>query len=191
MADEDNAEKQEQRQPEDAKAEPSKGSLLPWIITGAIVVISAGAGLGLGRLFGSSGTAETARPAEQTEIAHTDALRADGSTADSERTWYYDLEPVIANLDEPGVTRFVRVTLTLELSAELDQKKSVAFIQEKTPLLKNWLTIYLAGQSLENIRGDRNLRRVQSEILDYFNEKLFPDAKSQIKQVLFKEFAIQ
>ena len=57
--------------------------------------------------------------------------------------------------------------------------------------MTNWLTIYLASLSLGDIRGDKNLRRIQSQITDAFNEILFPDAKPQIENVLFKEFPIQ
>jgi flagellar basal body-associated protein FliL len=57
--------------------------------------------------------------------------------------------------------------------------------------LKNWLTIYLSSQTIEDIGGDKNLRRIQSQILDAFNERLFPNTKPKIKEVLFKEFAVQ
>ena len=107
------------------------------------------------------------------------------------KVWYYDLDPVVANLDEPGVTRYVRATLTLAISPEADTGKTTAYLNEKKPLLTNWLTIYLASLRLEDIRGDKNLRRIQSEVLDTFNEKVFPDAKPRIEKVLFKEFAIQ
>jgi len=83
------------------------------------------------------------------------------------------------------------VSLTLEVDSEIDPKKGAAFIESKKPLLKNWLAIYLASLNLEDIRGDRNLIRIQSQIRDAFNEKLFPDSKPQIKNVLIKEFAIQ
>jgi flagellar basal body-associated protein FliL len=73
----------------------------------------------------------------------------------------------------------------------LDTKKTTAFLQANAPLLKNLLTIYLASQTIEDMRGDRNLRRIQLEMLDNFNEKLFPGGAPQIKQVLFKEFAVQ
>ena len=54
-----------------------------------------------------------------------------------------------------------------------------------------WLTVYLASLHLEDIRGDNNLKRIQSQVMDAFNEKLFPDSKPKIKNVLFKEFAVQ
>jgi len=97
----------------------------------------------------------------------------------------------VANLNEPSVTRFVRASLTLEMSAEMDVEKGTAFLDEKKPILINWLTVYLSSLGLEDIRGDKNLRSIQSHIRDAFNEKLFPDSKPQIKQVLIKEFPVQ
>ncbi len=197
MADEDDAKKQEQEQQEDSKAESgdkkASGGRLQWIIMAVVVIVGAGAGFGLGRIFGGSGTTETAQATEggPTLPGGIKANTPDLTGDESQGTWYYDLEPVVANLDAPGVTRYVRLTLTLEIDPQVEQKKGVVFIEEKKPLLTNWLTIYLAGLTLEDIRGDRNLKRIQSQIVDAFNEKLFPDAKPQVKTVLFKEFAIQ
>ena len=190
MADENATEKKDdpEQQGSDQKA-PNRG-YLQWIIVAVVVVFCAGAGFGLGRLFGESGTSETAKPSQQSEPAPGQLPDADVSQPDSQKTWYYDFEPVVANLNEPGATRYIRVALTLQISSELDPKKGTALIEEKIPLLRNWLTIYVSSQTIEDIRGDRNLRRIQSEILDAFNEKLFPDARPQIKSILFKEFAV-
>jgi len=168
-------------------------------IMAVVVASSAGAGFGLGRLFGGSagGGPSAAAPAEGPRLEGTQAgaeptgTQLASATQSASGGWFYDFEPVVANLNEPGVTRYIRVTLTLQINAELDQKKGAALIEQNKPLLKNWLNIYLASQSLEDIRGNRNLQRIQSEILDAFNEKLFPDAKPNIRNVLFKEFAVQ
>ncbi len=198
MADEDDVKKQEQETPGDSKAESGDkkvpGGRLLWIITAVVVIVGAGAGFGLGRLLGSSGTTETAQSTEgeQAQPENLIADTTDSAGAKSQETWYYvEFPSVVANLDEPSVTRYVRLTLIMEIDAQVDKKKGTAFIEENKHLLTNWLTIYLAGLSLEDIRGDRNLKRIQSEIVDAFNEKLFPDARPQVKRVLFKEFAIQ
>jgi len=206
MADADDTKNEEKQ--EDTKAEstdesrpsegldekPSSSRFLPWIIMAVVAVLCAGAGLGLGRLFAGSSTPQTPEPSQQTKPTQAENLKVDAPdlmAVGSQKTWYYELEPVVANLDVPGITRYVRAAITLEISAEVDQEKGIAFLEEKKPVLTNWLTIYLASLTLEDIRGDRNLRRIQSQILDSFNEKLFPDARPQIKHILFKEFAIQ
>jgi flagellar basal body-associated protein FliL len=101
------------------------------------------------------------------------------------------LEPVVANLNEPGATRYVRAALTLEMSSELSAEKGAALLEQKKPLLTNLLTIYLAGLDIESTRGDKNLKRIQYEICETFNERLFPDGKGLIKGILIKEFAVQ
>jgi flagellar basal body-associated protein FliL len=199
MADETNTKEQEKvKEPEkqeNPKAEKTDKKtsikrLLPWIVLGIAVAICAGAGFGIGRLFAGSGADKPAQSAPQDQSTKAENLKATGS-ADAQKIWYYDLEPIVANLNVPNVTRYIRAALTLEMDPEMDEKKGKSFLDEKKPVLTNWLAIYLAGLGLEDIRGDRNLKSIQSQILDVFNEKLFPNSKPQIKQVLFKEFAIQ
>jgi len=198
MADEKDVEKQEEKQ-EDSKVEKTDESprtgmvsrFLPWIIMVVVIIVFAGAGFGFGRLLAGSGKAKTVESSQEDQPAQQEYLKADDSATDSQKAWYYDLEPVVANLDVPGVTRYVRASLTLEINPEVDENKGITFFEEKKPLLTNWLTIYLASLTLEDIRGDKNLKRIQSQILDAFNERLFPDAKPQIEHILFKEFAIQ
>jgi len=196
MADADDT-KQEKEQ-EGSKAEKSDkksliGRLLPWVIMVVVVALCAGAGFGLGRLFAGSPTPGAAESdLKPDESAQIEDLKADDDSAkDSEDVWYYDLDPVVANLNEPSVTRYVRASLTLEMSSELDEKDGTAFLDEKKPLLINWLTVYLSGLRLEDVRGDKNLRSIQSQIREAFNEELFPNSKPQIKQVLIKEFPVQ
>ena len=187
---------QEELQQQNSDKKSLVGGYLQWIIMAVVVVFCAAAGFSLGRLFSGPSAASAQSEITDTQPAAAQAAPRSNpttSTADSQVTsgWYYDFEPVVANLNEPGVTRYIRVALTLQISNQLDQKKGNALLEERKPLLKSWLTIYLAGQSLEDVRGNRNLRRIQSEILDAFNEKLFPDAKPKIENVLFKEFAVQ
>lgn len=183
---------QEGPQQEKSDKKTSAGGYLQWIIIAVVAIFCAACGFGLGRLFG--GPPVTAPAEARAEPTDTQVANANRQATDSQSTsngWYYHFEPVVANLNEPGVTRYIRMALTLQISAQLDQKKGIALLEEKNPLLKSWLTIYLASQSLEDVRGNRNLQRIQSEILDAFNEKLFPDAKPKIMNVLFKEFAVQ
>jgi flagellar basal body-associated protein FliL len=129
--------------------------------------------------------------AKHGDAKQAEQLKPDKPGAAKEDSWYYNLEPVVANLDEPGATRYVRAALTLEMSPEISAEKGAAFMEQKKPLLTNLLTIYLAGLNIEATRGDKNLKRIQSDICDTFNERLFPNGKPLIKRILIKEFAVQ
>ena len=199
MADADDIKEQEgqeeKKKPEAEKSDKKSkiARFLPWIIMVIVVLVCAGAGFSVGRLFAGPGTPEGAESDSGADTQSlTDDLKADNDSEDgSGKVWYYDLDPVVANLNEPTVTRYVSASLTLEMSPDMDVKKGTTFLDEKKPILINWLTVYLSSLSLEDIRGDKNLRSIQSHIRDAFNEKLFPDSKSQIKQVLIKAFPVQ
>ena len=200
MADADETEQQEKKEkPEKQEATKSKagdkkslvGRLLPKIILAVVLLFFVGAGFTLGRLFAGSGAHQTPGASEQDQSAQVENLEAKGSADGSQKSWYYHLDPVVANLDVADVTRYVRASLTLEVSSEMDEKKGRLFLDKKKPILTNWLTVYLASLRLDDIRGDSSLKRIQSQILDGFNEKLFPDSKPKIKRILFKEFAVQ
>ncbi len=203
MADADETKQQEKKEkkgkPEKQEAKKSEagdkkslvGRLLPKMILAVVLLVLVGVGFTLGRLFAGSGTSQTSGASEQDQSAQVEKLEAKGSADDSQKTWYYDLDPVIANLDVADVTRYVRASLILEVSSEMNEKKGRLFLDEKKPVLTNWLTVYLASLGLDDIRGDSSLKRIQSQVLDAFNEKLFPDSKPKIKHILFKEFAVQ
>jgi len=174
----------------ESKQTTAKIGIITWVILAVVVAICAGSGFFLGRLLAGSNKLQT-QPSQTDQSASSQIMETDTSAPENENNWYYDLDPVVANLDEPSVTRYVRATITLEISSVLEQGKGEKLLEEKKPILTNWLTIYLAGLTLEDARGDRNLKRIQSQIRDAFNERLFPDAKPQIKHILFKEFAIQ
>ena len=161
---------------------------LPGIIIGLVVVSFSVAGFTVGRLFGSSSVPQTS---ESSKNGQAQDLQSEDSDDGSKNTWYYHMPPVIANLNVSDVTRYVKTSLILEISDEIDEKKFTVFLNEKQPILTNWLTVYLASLGLDDIRGDNNLKRIQVHVLDAFNEKLFPDSKPQIKHILFKEFAVQ
>jgi len=193
MADADENKDQNEEKAEESGKKSFIRRFLPWMIIGVVVVACAGAGFGLGRMLGGS---ETPRPNEAESNADgteetTDTSSDEDSSNISDKTWYYDMDPVIANLDEPGVTRYVRASFTLEISAEAKQKEVTSLLDEKKPILTDMLFVYLSGLSLKEIQGDKNLKTIQSRIRTMFNEKLFPDSKPQIKRVLIKEFPVQ
>ncbi len=191
MAEQEKVQNEKRKEPEAAPDKaPSKG-LLPWLLTAGVVVVLAVTGFLVGRLFGTRGSAQMAAAAEQTGAAEPTRPPEAGGESKGSESWYFDLEPTVANLNEPGVTRYVRVALTLDVDGVLPEKDGKVFLDQKKPLLKHWLTLYLANQTIDAIRGEKNLLRMQAQISDTFNRGLFPDSKPRIRRILFKEFAIQ
>ncbi len=189
-------ENSEEKSEEEPKVEKSDKKslirrLLPWLLIIIIIAVCAGTGFVLGQFISGRRPGKTDESSQQDQAQTEQPETVDLSSTTPGSQWFYELEPVVANLNEPGVTRYVRASLTLEMSANIDIKAGSVFLEEKKPVLTNWLTIYLASLTLEDIRGDRKLRSIQSQIRDAFNEKLFPNAKPQVKHILFREFAIQ
>lgn len=181
---------------DDAEKTKEKGKLagiMPWVIMAVIIIACAGSGFFLAKLFASSPEESNEESAltEQPEQTQKTKTVKDTKADPDAKPWYYaELEPTVASLDEPEVTRYVRATIILEMSPELDSIEGAKLIDEKKPALTNWLTIYLASLTLDDVTGNTNLRHIQAQILDGFNEILFPDAKPQIKYILYKEFII-
>ena len=184
------ADKEENKEKEDKpeKQDGDKIGILTWAIMATIVLVMGGSGFVVGHLL-----ANPSPKSEETLLAEQAAEQlAEDEANEAKPNWYHDMEPVIANLDVPGVTRYVRATITMEISGELEELEGKILLTKKTPSLTNWLAVYLAGLSLEEARGGKNLKRIQAEILDSFNEILFPDSKMHLKGILFKEgFAVQ
>lgn len=168
-----------------------KGRILQWAVLGVIVLGCAASGTVLGRLLGGSAPVPAQAAGEESEQTQKPKLQAENPNAETDDAWYYNLDPVVANLNEPKVTRYARLSITLAVGKSLGEKEGTALFEIKKPYIVNWLTIYLASQSIDDIRGDRNLKRIQSELVLLLNERLFPESEHHIKRVLLQEFAVQ
>jgi len=189
MAEAEKTEKAKQAETPLPDKKDAKGKMMPMLVIGGTVVVFAAAGFLVGRLFGTRGSAQTASAAPAAEPSPT--LKKLNAKDKKDEGWFYELEPVVANLNEPGVTRYVRITLTLEITSAWPELDAKPVLDQKKPILKNWLTLYLSNQTIEDTRGKTNLLRMQSNISDIFNQGLFPNAQPRIVNILFKEFAIQ
>ena len=176
--------------PETALPESGGGKITPWLITALTVIVCGAGGFVVGRIFGTRGNAQTVAAAEPAPAVETTPKKSKSGSEKGE-PWFYDVEPIVANLNEPGVTRYVRVALTLEISNAVTAKEGALLLDQKKPLVKHWLTLYLSNQTVDGVRGEKNLRQMQTQITDALNRGLFPDGKPRIVGVLFKELSIQ
>jgi len=183
---------QPQTEPQTDVETPSSGSgftLYTWLILGAVTLAGSTGGFALSQLIG--GTVPTDLEVVDEAADQDNAINAMLAEQADQMPWVEEFDPVLANLDEPGVTRYVRVTVTLEMSPELDEVKGREFLGTKKMLVRDWLTTYLAGLGLEDVRGSRNLNRIKKDVLEECNKLLFPKGQPFVERIFFKEFAVQ
>jgi flagellar basal body-associated protein FliL len=173
-----------------APAAPRAAKKIPLfvLLCAAAALVAAGAGYAVAVLVGPSQAG--AAVAAATEPAPAAAQQHGVAAATGDEFVYYDFEPIIVNLDEPRMARYVRVSITLAIKGE-NAEAAKAILERRKPELKNWLTVFFASCTIEEARGSANLNRLRREILDNFSQQLWPDQPSMINHVLFKEFAVQ
>lgn len=154
----------------------------------AVLGIGTAGGFSLGGVFHHSAKAEpNAPPVQEQAFEEKFAPAPEGAGDEFE---YVDFEPIVVNLNEPRLARYIRATLVLAV-AKKDFPLAGPQITKKTKELRNWMTVYFNGRTLEDVRGPRCLSVIQREIQDACNEMLWPKRRGLISHVLFKEFAVQ
>ncbi len=154
-------------------AAPAKNSKVGLMVWGLVAVLAAGAGGALPWLLPQHESAEK-KPAEK------ETLRPSVLT----------FEPVVVNLGEERLTRFLRVKLLLVVD-ESEAKEAGELLQRQKPFLKSWLIGYLSDQSLLEVSRAIGVNRIRREIRDQFNAFLYPDGTERIHDILFDEFYVQ
>jgi flagellar basal body-associated protein FliL len=194
MADEETKQNEEVKQ-EKTKDQPKSngvgGQLIQWVIMAGTIIALAVVGFFVGGKMGYVPEPEKAEIATEAPDKTTPDLMVDDPSKTSAKGWYYDLDPVATNLSDPGSTRYVRAVLTLEISPEIDKTKGKQYLDEQKPVIANILNIYFAGLTIEDINSDKDMRRIQYELLETFNDTLYKGSKPMIREILFREFGLQ
>ena len=182
---------------EGGKAESGRKLHLPggnflWAIVGSMVFAGLVGGFALAQLLAGSDPVPPPTDESVPEVVPTKSFEDLLATNPDASPWEFPIEnPIIANLDEPGVTRYLRAGITLLVSSEVDQENGKTFLNDKELLLRDSLHAYFADLSLEDVRGRRNIERIKRQVRELFNEVLFPESKPYIREVYFREFAVQ
>jgi len=172
------------------KAKSGGLGLITWLVIAGVSLAGMVGGFALAQLMAAPAEEEVAEePKENLTGESYNELYSE--TPEEAKSWAYDLEPTVGNLDEAGSMRFLRVSISLEMSPELDSVKSIGYLDEREAIMKDFITTYVAGLSLERVKGSSNLNRIKKELRDGFNELLFPEGKPLVLRVFLREFAIQ
>ena len=97
---------------------------------------------------------------------------------------------VAVNLAEERMTRFLRVKIALQCEHSAESKLH-ELVEKNKAALKSWAIGHLAGKSLKEVSGTVAIHRLQREMLEQFDEMLFPNGESPLKAVLFEEYLVQ
>lgn len=174
-------ETKEQEQSEEAGTKNHKGLLRIVLLLG-VVAVAAGAGFGMAQIMGGP---EEGLAAEMAKEA------TPGSKGRKGEYVYVDFKTVTVNLNTDNLSRYLRVTLALAIKDDDSAKDVQETIKKHVPELESRLRVYLAGKTLDDVRGKENQNRIIGEIYDMFNAYLWRDARPMIAHVLFKDFILQ
>ena len=177
-----------------AAAAPNPGggsaAIIRLALAGVIVVAAAGGGYFTAKVFNSR-PAKADQLSEATE-GHKEAKEGKEAKATKSDNGYvyHRIDPIIANINEPRMMRYIRATITLSIKNSDDGEASATLEKSKVKI-KDWLTRYLMGCTLEDLRGRDNYNRIRKEILASLNEQLWPQQKPLIAEVFLEEFNVQ
>ncbi len=182
MAEPNETEVSESPAPAKDKQPAAKGPGGFMVTAAVVVVVAIGSGVGCGMFLGGKGSGASSQAASQ-------PAGGEQSEDDGEYS-YYELEQVTVNLDEPRLARLMRVVVVAAIKKG-EFKAASELLDKKKPILKSWLTVYLSGCTLDDIRGPKNLNRIRREIETNINSQLWPNGRGLVAKVLFKEFGVQ
>ena len=96
----------------------------------------------------------------------------------------YDLETFIVNTADPGGTRYLRVTMNLELSSEILKEQ----LDRRLPQIRDSILMILPEKKLSDLQGVEGKNALRTQLINKLNS--FFEEES-IKNLYFTEFVIQ
>lgn len=97
---------------------------------------------------------------------------------------------VAVNLAEDRMSRYLRVKVAIQVDEE-EEAKVHELVEKQKVALKSWMISHIAGKALKDVSGTVGVNRLQREILERFEDILYPNGESPIRNVLFEEYVVQ
>ena len=94
------------------------------------------------------------------------------------------LNPFVVNLADPGGSRYLRMTVELELSDELLRNE----IMSRLPQIRNAMLMILPSKTMADVTSSEGKEALREEIIEALNEIL---AKGEIRNIYYTEFVVQ
>ena len=94
------------------------------------------------------------------------------------------LDPFVANLNDPGLPKYIKLTLELEMANEAAAKN----LEKAKPVLRDQVLGYLSSIKSADTLGEPARQAIHDGILKRMNDTLGPD---QIRRMFFADFVVQ
>lgn len=177
MAEAEKKEKEEVHQP------PKKGKGLLLAIIAAVVLAGAGAA-GLILFKGKASPGGAAHDKEASASAHAESAEKEGHGGKEDASAVYKLEPFIVNLQDNSGTRYLKLTLNLELSSS----GITSELNSQNTKIRDSLIILLSSKNYSDIGTVEGKYQLRDEIVARVNQFL---TRGKVKTAYFTEFVIQ
>ena len=94
-----------------------------------------------------------------------------------------ELPAFVVNLDEPGTSRYLKVTLQLELFPGADHA-----LEKSKQLIRDTILSHLSGLHLKDTLGAEAKERIRTELMGRISKMIGND---KVRRMFFQEFVVQ
>lgn len=93
------------------------------------------------------------------------------------------LDPFVVNLDEPGTSRYLKVTLQVEVAP-----KSEEVLAKSKELIRDAVLSHLSGLHLKDTLGAEAKDRLRQELVSKINKLV---GQGRVRRMFFQDFVVQ
>lgn len=93
------------------------------------------------------------------------------------------LDPFVVNLDEPGTSRYLKVTLEVEVAG-----KGEEVLTKSKQLVRDTILSYLSGLHIKDTLGAEAKDKIRTDLMAKVTKLLGPD---KVKRMFFVDFVVQ
>jgi flagellar FliL protein len=128
--------------------------------------------------------AATAKPAHASAEKH-EAKEAESSAGNGEVTGtVVGLDPFVVNLNETGTSRYLKVSIQLELSEHEAEKQ----IEKSKQVIRDDMLSYLSGLRLKDTLGAQAKDKIRTDLLAKIEDVI---GTHKVRRMFFQEFVVQ
>ena len=93
------------------------------------------------------------------------------------------LDPFVVNLDEPGTSRYLKLTLQLELAPKAEEA-----LTKNKELVRDTILSHLSGLHLKDTLGAEAKEKLRQELVAKITKLVGPD---KVRRIFFQDFMVQ